>query len=402
MKNGNTWLYKASLDLHDTDEPPLPSQDHRPLYGPSLRWQQARSHSSLCSLPCPAGPRVDVMPRVNLVSPPLQAMELRPEFGPQVPSPPLWLGLLQAAPVLVTLGQFLQDRKAPSEQVNRGFFHSRKEQALLVTDIRIFSPWRWWFLSANREGNLGWPPHREMPGIEQDKSHIPDASRTHGFKVVINNVLMFPPATSVRCLQVQCVTSCERRSSGRQGNQNLSTKLLWSWSLQCQCSDIFAVENLCSSWTGASHYSKSKYSYVHEICLCPISHFPAFGEKSISQKQLPPVRVLTLVTASTDVETTSALWSDQLFCVFNTIFWFSNYHLFKLDSVVAWGTSILKLIINPIRSLHNFLGLVQSNFVLYCSHAPALVPSRSITRGVLQIFKLPIRAHVFLVLFSSS
>lgn len=219
MKNGNTWLYKASLDLHDTDEPPLPSQDHRPLYGPSIRWQQARSHSSLCSLPCPAGPRVDVMPRVNLVSPPLQAMELWPEFGPQVPSPPLWLGLLQAAPVLVTLGQFLQDRKAPSEQVNRGFFHSRKEQALLVTDIRIFSPWRWWFLSANHEGNLGWPPHREMPGIEQDKSHIPDASRTHGFKVVISNVLMFPPATPVRCLQIQCVTSCERRSSGRQGNQ---------------------------------------------------------------------------------------------------------------------------------------------------------------------------------------
>ena len=35
--------------------------------------------------------------------------------------------------------QFLQNRKALSEQVNTGFFHSGRKQALLVPDIRIFS-----------------------------------------------------------------------------------------------------------------------------------------------------------------------------------------------------------------------------------------------------------------------
>lgn len=106
-----------------------------------------------------------------------------------------------------------------------------------------------------------------------------------------------------------------------------------------------------------------------------------------SSETTSPFLVLTLVTASTDVRTISPVWSDQLFCLYATIFWFCDYHMFKLDSIVAWGTSVFKFIIHSIHSLQDFLFLweglrsVSVHFCAYCSHSHAagLVTSCSIT-----------------------
>lgn len=105
-----------------------------------------------------------------------------------------------------------------------------------------------------------------------------------------------------------------------------------------------------------------------------------------SSEATPPFQVLTLVTATTDVKTTSPLWLDQLFCLFTTSFWFPDYHVFKLDSITTWGTSVFKLIIPSIHSLQDFLLLWEYlwsdsvHFCAYCSHrhAPGIVTSCSI------------------------
>lgn len=106
-----------------------------------------------------------------------------------------------------------------------------------------------------------------------------------------------------------------------------------------------------------------KSVYVYEPVTC-------FGGEIHSWKATPPLWVLTSVTASTAAKTTPPLQSDQLFCLFTTIFWFLDYYGFKLDSIAAWGTSVFKLIIHLIPSVKDFqfsenvYGLIQSIFVL--------------------------------------
>ena len=96
--------------------------------------------------------------------------------------------------------------------------------------------------------------------------------------------------------------------------------------------------------------------------------------KFMSQK--PSFLLLALLTASTDVRM-SPRWADRLFCFYTTIFFFflvPDYHMFKF-SVVAWGTSVFKMLIHSIPSLQirffsissfsdSVYGLIQSIFVL--------------------------------------
>lgn len=146
-----------------------------------------------------------------------------------------------------------------------------------------------------------------------------------------------------------------------------------------------------------------KFVYVSEPVAC-------FGGEIHSWEATPPLWTLTSVTAPAAVKTTPPLQSDQLFCLFTTIFWFLDYYGFKLDSITAWGTSVFKLIIHLIPSVRDFLLLwecLQSDSVHFCaccshSHASGSVTSCSITLCILYLFRLPISLQVFLVLFSSS
>lgn len=64
----NSCLYITCLVLSDIDESSLLLQTQRHLDSPRIRWKQTQSHSCVCSLPCLAGTKINVLPCEQLIS----------------------------------------------------------------------------------------------------------------------------------------------------------------------------------------------------------------------------------------------------------------------------------------------------------------------------------------------
>lgn len=112
-------------------------------------------------------------------------------------------------------------------------FHSGRKQTLLVPDIRIFSgemhPGDVYFYLLDTKGKSGDHPTQRSLMMSKMNTGVP--SRRDGILGIISNVLVFPPATPVWCLQMQPVTF-HGKENWMTSKSSLNTHILWIQTLQ--------------------------------------------------------------------------------------------------------------------------------------------------------------------------